>query len=180
VRPLYYPVASRDRVTSLPPRVLPYTGFIFRQARFDTRIDSLYILYIYTIAPNRIRLHVDIFWLIRVSRSRKSILTRVLPYTKFTFDTPEVLLYIYNIYISNQVREYIRLQSRRFSRSGKITFNTCFTVYRIHFRRARLQVFFSITSAHSFGGHSTNLLLVPNLLLFNHDYSILYIYTPFF
>jgi hypothetical protein len=120
--------------------------------------------------------------------------------------------------------------SCRVSRSGKLTFNTCFAIYRIHLRRARIYYIYSlyiqsgservvspdqvnslltraslyteftfdapevlyiiliyITSRCSFHlytpillGTFYNLLLVTNLLLFNHDYSILDIYTSFF
>jgi hypothetical protein len=102
------------------------------------------------------------------SRDRlKSLLTRVLPYTGFTFAAPESI-YIY-IYISHQdqqifflsvpLSQHISLskshrarlnpsrttpvssiKARRVSRSRKITFNTCFAVYRIHSRHAQTSV----------------------------------------
>jgi hypothetical protein len=106
------PVASRDRVISLPTRVLPYTGFTFakpdsihRRAR-----RSIYILYIYTNAPNRIQLSVAIFWAVHLRHGL-------------------VLIY----YISFLV-----------SRSGKLTFNTCFAIYRIHLRRAQIYYIYSL------------------------------------
>jgi hypothetical protein len=139
----------------------------------------------------------------RVSESRISC--RVSRSGKITFNTCFAVYRFHrrrarrSIYILYIYQRAVQLRAAifwvlRVSRSGKLTFNTSFVVYRIHFRRARSPIYnpyiYQIKSANPgvlfnyislfFLGHSTNLLLVLNLLLFNHDHSILDIYTSFF
>jgi hypothetical protein len=62
--------------------------------------------------------------------------------------------YIYLITV-RLTDKFLYIYSCRVSRSGKITFNTCFAVYKIHFRRARSTIY--ITANPSVLFHYINL-----------------------
>jgi hypothetical protein len=97
--------------------------------------------------------------------------------------SPRPKIYIYSLYIYTNAPNRIQLRVTifwviRVSRSGKITFNSCFAVYRIHFRRARRSIYIYYIYLPT---RPKNLPLITNLLLIQSRLQYIgYIYLIFY
>jgi hypothetical protein len=115
------------------------------QARLCKLLDSTSILRVHR--SNRHCLRANNFKQVAPVKSLHRGLHRVIDLTRYKSDfasystvRPYFFFHFDSAFLPVSPTSGSRI-SCRVSRSGKITFNTCFAVYKIHFRRARSSIY---------------------------------------